>query len=407
MSRIDDLIAEHCPEGVPMRPLGDVGEFIRGNGLQKKDLSDAGVGAIHYGQVFTFYGTTADKTLSFVEPALAARLRRAKPGDLVIASTSENDDDVCKAVAWLGQEEVAVSGDSFIYRHSLDPRYVSYFFQSRSFDTQKRRHISGTKVKRVSGSAMAQILIPVPPLAIQGEIATILGKMELLEAELEAELEARRAQYSHYRFSLLQPSPSGDSHWATLGSVCRGVTTGATPKADYGPYYESGTIPWLRTQEVVWHDIWDTEVRITERAVKETATKWIPENCVIVAISGASAARAAVNKIPMTTNQHCCNLEIDPKLANYRYVFHWLAYKHTELKALGQGARGDLNTGLIKAFPIALPPLAEQARVARVLDVFDALVNDLSSGLPAEIAARRKQYEYYRDRLLTFKELAA
>ena len=203
MSSVDDLIALHCPNGVAIRPLGEVGKLVRGNGLQKKDLRDEGIGAIHYGQIFTTYGTATTTTKSFVEPVLAARLKRAQPGDLVIATTSENDEDVCKAVAWLGDEEIAVSGDAFIYSHDLDPRYVSYFFQTEAFRAQKRRFISGTKVKRVSGADLARIKIPVPPLAIQCEIASILDEMESLKAELEAELELRSRQYAFYRDSLL------------------------------------------------------------------------------------------------------------------------------------------------------------------------------------------------------------
>ncbi len=97
-------------------------------------------------------------------------------------------------------------------------------------------------------------------------------------------------------------------------------------------------------------------------------------------------------------------MEIHPEKANYRYVFHWVSSQYQKLKALGQGARSDLNSGIIKSFPIPVPPLEEQARIVAILDRFDALCNDLSSGLPAEIEARRKQYEYYRDRLLAFRE---
>lgn len=154
-------------------------------------------------------------------------------------------------------------------------------------------------------------------------------------------------------------------------------------------------------------DIWDTQMRITERAVKETSARWIPENCVIVAISGATAGRSAVNRIPLTTNQHCCNFEIDPAQANFRYVFYWVRSQYEQIKSLGRGARSDLSAALIKGVRIPLPPLEDQARTVAILDKFDALVNDLSVGLPAELAARRQQYEYYRDRLLTFEEAVA
>lgn len=188
-----------------------------------------------------------------------------------------------------------------------------------------------------------------------------------------------------------------------MGEISSRVTSGGTPLATNAEYY-GGDIPWLRTQEVRYTDINDTEIKITQKGLKESSAKWIPANCVIVAISGATAARSAINKIPLTTNQHCCNLEIDKETANYRYVFHWVSNEYEKLKALGQGARADLNTGIIKAYPIPVPSLEEQERIVTVLDRFDALVNDISIGLPAEIKARRQQYEHYRDLLLSFPE---
>ena len=211
MSRIDDLIAKLCPGGVEFKALGEVGAFIRGNGLQKSDLTESGTGAIHYGQIHTHYGVWATETKSFVSKALANKLRKARPGDLVIATTSEDDDAVAKAVAWVGESEVAVSGDAYIYRHDLEPKYVSYFFQTNQFHDQKKRRITGTKVRRISGEALAGIFVPVPPLKIQQEIVAILDRFTKLEAELEAELEARRAQYRHYRDALLTFDEHTDS----------------------------------------------------------------------------------------------------------------------------------------------------------------------------------------------------
>lgn len=407
MSHIDNLLTQLSPNGVSLVPLGDLGEFVRGNGLQKSDLTDVGFPAIHYGQIHTHYGIWTESTKSFTLPAFAAKLRRAKPGDLVIATTSEDDQAVAKATAWLGSEEVAVSGDAYIYRHSLDPRFVAYFFASERFQEQKARYITGTKVRRVSGDALAKIRIPVPPLEVQREIVRILDQFTQLEAELEAELEARRRQYDFYRSMLLASAVSADVEWSTLGAISTRVSSGATPKAGTPEYYSGGTIPWLRTGEVTFGEIWDTEMRITERALKETGVSWIRENCVIVAISGATAARSAINKVPLTTNQHCCNLQIDESRADYRYVFYWVSSQYEELKALGRGARADLNATLIKDFPIPVPPLDEQRRIVAVLDKFNALVNDLKIGLPAELAARRKQYAYYRDRLFTFDEAVA
>jgi len=143
--------------------------------------------------------------------------------------------------------------------------------------------------------------------------------------------------------------------------------------------------------------------------VKKTAAKWIPANCVIVAISGATAGRSAINKIPLTTNQHCGCLEIDDSKALYRYVFHWVSFNYENIKALGQGARGDLNSSIIKSFKFPIQyadnpkkSLAEQSRIVAFLDKFNTLTNSLTEGLPREIALRQKQYEHYRDLLLSF-----
>ena len=130
----------------------------------------------------------------------------------------------------------------------------------------------------------------------------------------------------------------------------------------------------------------------------------IPENCVIVAISGATAGRCAVNKIRATTNQHCLNLEIDKNKALYKYVYYCLCSKQNDLISRKQGARGDLNSSLVLSLEIPIPNLDIQEKIVNVLDNFESICNDLNIGLPAEIEARQKQYEYYRDMLLTFAE---
>lgn len=208
MSKLKELIDRLCPNGVEYKPLGELGTFERGNGLQKKDFTENGVGCIHYGQIYTYYGTFASETKSFVSEALAKKLRKAQPGDLVIATTSENVDDVCKAVAWIGNDEIAISSDAFIYHHSLNPKYVAYFFQTDNFQSQKKPFISGTKVMRISGDNLAKIIIPVPPIEIQEEIVKILDRFADYAAELQAELQARKEQYEYYRNLLLTFNPS-------------------------------------------------------------------------------------------------------------------------------------------------------------------------------------------------------
>ena len=190
-------------------PLGDasIGEFIRGGGLQKKDFTDTGVGCIHYGQIYTYYGTYTNKTKTFVSEEFAKKARKAKYGDLIIATTSENDEDVCKAVAWLGDEDIAVSSDACYYTHKLHPKYVAYFFQTEQFQKQKRPFITGTKVRRVNADDLAKIKIPVPSPEEQERIVAILDKFDALTTSLTEglpkEIELRQKQYEYYRDMLL------------------------------------------------------------------------------------------------------------------------------------------------------------------------------------------------------------
>ncbi len=192
---------------VQWKSLGEVGTFVRGTGLQKKDLTDRGVSAIHYGQIYTHYGLYTSETKSCVSEDFAKKARKASIGDLVIATTSENDEDVCKAVAWLGKTPVVVSSDACFYRHSMNSKYVAYFFASEHFQKQKTKHITGTKVRRVNATDLAKILIPVPPMSVQEKIVKILDKFDILTNSitegLPKEIELRRKQYEYYREQLL------------------------------------------------------------------------------------------------------------------------------------------------------------------------------------------------------------
>ncbi|MCL8603721.1 MULTISPECIES: restriction endonuclease subunit S [Proteus] len=285
-------------------------------------------------------------------------------------------------------------------------KYLYYWMmhQSQLIDSYYR----GSGIQHPSMADVLDMLIPIPSVAIQSEIVRILDKFTALTAELTAELTTRKKQYNYYRDRLLS-FKEGEVEWKTLGDVTKKWYSGGTPTAGNPEYYVNGKIPWLRTQEVKFTDISATDVKITEAALKNSSAKWIPKNCVIIAISGATAGRSAINKIPLTTNQHCGCLEIDSKKALYRYVFHWVSFNYESIKVLGQGARGDLNSTIIKNFKLPIPyatnpekSLQEQAKIVAVLDKFDALTNSISEGLPREIELRQKQYEYYRDLLFNF-----
>lgn len=293
----------------------------------------------------------------------------------------------------------------------IRPKYLYYFLTTVGLGEMNQ----AGGVPSQTQSVLNKLKIPIPcpdtsekSLAIQSEIIRILDTFTALTAELTAELSMRKKQYNYYRDQLLS-FDDDEVEWKTLGDVTKKWYSGGTPTAGKAEYYENGDIPWLRTQEVKFSDINSPEIKITQAALKNSAAKWIPENCVIIAISGATAGRSAINKIPLTTNQHCGCLEIDDTKALYRYVFHWVSFNYENIKSLGQGARGDLNSTIIKNFKLPIPystapdkSLEEQARIVEILDKFDTLTNSITEGLPREIEFRQKQYEYYRDMLFSF-----
>ena len=192
---------------VVWKKLSEVGTLVRGNGLQKKDFTPNGVGCIHYGQIYTHYRTFATETITCCSEELAKKMRTAEYGDVVIATTSENVEDVCKAVAWLGKESIAISGDAYIYKHNQNPKYIAYIFQTGNFFDYKKRKANGTKVIRLSGDAIGKYEVPLPPIEEQNRIVAILDRFESLTTSLQhglpAEIAARRQQYEYYRDKLL------------------------------------------------------------------------------------------------------------------------------------------------------------------------------------------------------------
>ena len=185
----------------------EIGIIERGNGLQKSDFVEKGVPCIHYGQIYTYFGTYTSKTKSFVSIELAKKLKKVKYGDIIIAVTSENIEDVCKSVLWLGDEEIVTGGHTGIFRHNQNPKYIAYFLKTKMFFEQKRKIAHGTKVIEVTPRKLENIVIPVPSLEEQQRIVDILDKFDKLVNDISegipAEIAARQKQYEYYRDKLL------------------------------------------------------------------------------------------------------------------------------------------------------------------------------------------------------------
>ena len=411
MTKLQHLIDTLCPHGVPFKPLAEIGTFIRGNGLQKKDFTDSGVGCIHYGQIYTHYGTFASKTISFVSEETANNCRKAMPGDLVIAATSENVDDVCKCVAWLGDEEVAISSDAFVFRHNLNPKYVAYYFQSDCFQKQKLPFVTGTKVMRVSSENLAKIIIPIPPMPVQEEIVRILDRFAdysaQLQAELQAELQARKAQYEFYRNHLLAFNDD-QIPFKPLGEVFE-LRNGYTPSKNNPEFWEGGTIPWFRMEDIRENGriLSDAIQHITPAAIKG---KGLFEANSFILATTATIGEHALLIADSLANQQFTNLKVRKSLANllktkfiyyYMFIVDEFCKNNTNVSGFA-----SVDMDKLKRMPIPIPPIPVQEKIVAILDRFEALVNDLCCGLPAEIEAVNARYEFYRNHLLSFTPLS-
>ena len=403
MTRLEKLIEQLCPDGVNFKRLGAVAEIRSGWGFPNKEQGKK-QGDVPFFKVGDMNVSGNElymvSSKNYIDNSTVERLKckPAPEGTIIFPkigaaiSTNKKRILVCKSCY-----DNNVMG--LIAFPCVESRYLYYLIDS--VDLMNFADYSGA-MPSIRKSTLEKYTIPVPPLEVQQEIVRILDQFTQLTAELTAELTARKKQYHYYRSKLLAQQTNVQK--VSLRSVVKHSCSGATPAKSNSDYYGGGTIPWLRTQDVRFNEIYSVDSFITEKAVEETAAKWIPENCVIVAISGATAGRCAINKIKTTTNQHCLNLEIDAEKALYKYVYYCVCNQHEELLSKKQGARGDLNSSLILGMQIPLPPLPEQRRIVAILDRFDALCNDLTIGLPAEIAARQRQYEYYRDKLLTFPQ---
>lgn len=213
MESIEQMINRLCPKGVEWKKISEIGTIYRGVAFSKKDFTEKGTPCIHYGQIYTKFGNSAHKTYTYVSEQLSKGKKLAQKGDLVMAVTSENMEDVGKCLAWLGEEDILVSNHACYIRHSLNPMYLAYYLQSAHFFNYKKKISKGVKVIDLDLNMFGDMLIPVPPLEIQSRIVEVLDKITTLtaklEAELEAELEARKQQYEYYRNKLLTFSEIG------------------------------------------------------------------------------------------------------------------------------------------------------------------------------------------------------
>lgn len=364
MPNIMELIETKCPYGVKYQYLKELCKFNRGSSITSKTAQNGKVPVISGGQRPAFYHN--------------------------IANRPKNTITIAGSGAYAGfvsfWEEPIFCADAFsvdiIDENILNKRYLYHFLLNNQNKIYSKK--IGAGIPHVYGKDIENLHIPVPPLKVQDEIVHILDDFTLLSAELSAELKARQKQYEYYKGQLL----SNDCKEYKLGEVAE-FKTGTKPEN----ILEDGNIEYINAGT--------TNSGYTEGS-----------NISGDKVTTPSRGQGGIGYVGYQKNDFwlgplCYAIwSKDEKILNNKYLYYELSSKKDEiLKRKNTGGVPALNGCDLKTIPIKVPSLEEQMKIVNVLDNFEKICEDLVEGLPAEIEARRKQYEYYRDKLLTFKEL--
>ena len=407
MSKLNELINKLCPEGVEFKPLGEVCDFRRGQTITERDSVPGDYPVIAGGQKPAYYHNTFNRS-----------------GETIAVAGSGA---YAGFVSWW-TTPIFLS-DAFSV-HTKDklllPKFVYYFMiniQQRIYSTKK-----GSGVPHVHGSSIAKFLIPLPPLPVQEEIVRILDKFTAYSAELQAELQARKEQYEYYRNLLLNFNHSAtgavtddeqiDSvtsalpgtykvKWKTMGEVFE-MRNGYTPSKNNAAFWEGGTIPWFRMDDIRQSGriLSESLQHITPAAIKG---KGLFEKNSFILATTATIGEHALLIADSLANQQFTNLKICKSLSNklltkfiyyYMFIVDEFCKNNTNVSGFA-----SVDMEKLKRMPFPIPPLSIQEKIVSILDRFESLVNDLSEGLPAEIEAEKERYEYFRNKLLSFKPL--
>ena len=407
MSRIDELIAELCPDGVEFKPVGEV--TSKSSNIK---WADAGDDEFQYIDLSSVDRVTRriGETTSITAGNAPSRAQQIVHTDDVIFATTRPAQMRWAVIPAEYDGQIASTGYCVLRPDTsiVLTNFLAHILGADAF----RRYIEANQVAgnypSIPDNRVRAYRIPVPPIEVQREIVRVLDQFTQLEAELEAELEARRRQYEHYRGELL--AFSLDEVETVELSEAFETRNGYTPSKSDPTNWLNGTVPWFRMEDIRENG------RVLDRALQRIPAKAVkggrlfPAGSLIFATSATIGEHALIT-VPFMSNQRFTAVWPKAEYAD-RFDMKFLYYYGF---VIDEWCRNNTTTSSFasvdmsgfKRLRIPIPPIETQGRIASQLSHFDALVNDLSVGLPAELAARRRQYEYYRDKLLTFKELAA
>lgn len=419
MSKLEKLIQQYCPDGVEWKTLYSITKQFSGmTGVSNKWAEEGNCVFIDYNNVYNH--TSVDTTALKKATVKSLKQNTLKKGDILFTSASETPDECALSSVIEKDLPDGVFLDDHLfglrlldeYSSVISPSYLKYAFRSEQFRFQIRKVVRGATRHYVSKVDFMKIEIPVPPLPVQEEIVRILDAFTELQAELQAELQKRKQQYSYYRDNLLTNfTPEQAPKEYTLGEVTVDIYSGATPSKEKREYWVNGTIPWMSSGEVNLGQVYEVEGRITQLGYDKCSTKMVPEGSVVIALAGQGKTRGtvAILRTSVCTNQSLAALVPQKEIVSGEYLYYYLKTQYAKLREVsaGDGTRGGLNLKMLRAYKVVIPSHKAQDQIVAILDRFDTLTNDLTSGLPAEMEKRRQQYEFYRDKLLTFKRKEA
>lgn len=382
-------------KGWTYKKLGEVGSFQRGGGFLKKDYVDHGFPCIHYGQIHMKMGTATNEHLTSIPYELVPKVKIASKGDVIFAITSEDVEGSCKCTAWIGDYDVAVGGHTAIYKHNMNPVFVSYFVQSPCFQKAKRAYTHGFKVVEIKPSDIAKITIPVPSLSEQQRIVSYLdtsfAHLDELKANAEKQVSEARALFQKALAKAMEPKEGWEEK--TLGEITIKIGSGATPRGGKKVYINEGTA-LVRSMNV--HNYffkYDDLAHINENASIQLGSVELKLNDVLFNITGASIARCCLvpqNVLPARVNQHVAIIRPIVDLINPQFLCLLLLSACHQEVLLSIGGAGSTRQAITKAdlenHIIHFPPLSTQQRIVEHFDSLSAHVKQLEENQQKVIA---------------------
>lgn len=410
MSRINDLIKEMCPNGVEFKSLKEVFDIFSGmTGVTNKWAEEGNCQFIDY--MNAYKNNKIDITnLPYATVKNINQIILVQ-GDLLLTSASEVPDECAIASVIEDKIQDGVFMDDHLfglrlkdeYKNIINTTFISYYLNSKSFRCNLFKAVRGVTRFYISNKDYMKLNIPIPPIEIQKEIVRILDKFGELEAELEAELEVRKSQYEFWRGKLFEIKDSKEVRLDELFNLKNGFT----PSKSNSEFWENGTIPWFRMEDIRENGrILDDSIQHV--TVEATKGNIMPANSIIISTSATIGEHALIN-CKSLSNQRFTYLMLKDEYKNFvdmKYIFYhcFLLDKYC-LGNLNQGNFASIDMNAFKKYIFKIPSLEKQKKIVSILDKFDALTSNITIGLPAEIELRRKQYEYYRNKLLSFEEL--